>query len=75
MSATHGTTDFDPKYDHYTYPVVSLNESSGHPGFTDAIQNAKVYQLRSELEREGYTERLDTITLVGRPESLLPHSY
>jgi hypothetical protein len=54
----------DPKYDHYTYPITNPMTGSGHPGHVNAEQDAKLFQLRSELEKEGYTERLDTLTLV-----------
>lgn len=55
---------FDPKYDDYDYPTTAPEAKPGHPGHTDAEQNAKVYQLRMMLEAEGYTERLDTLTLL-----------
>jgi hypothetical protein len=56
--------NLDPKYDHYDYPTVSSNKQSGHPGHTTPEQDAQVHQLRMKLEAAGYTERLDTITLV-----------
>ncbi|TVY41135.1 Sec14 cytosolic factor [Lachnellula occidentalis] len=56
--------NLDPKYDHYDYPTVSSNKQSGHPGHTTPQQDAQVYQLRTKLESEGHTERLDTITLL-----------
>lgn len=62
--------NLDPKYDHYDYPTVSSNKQSGHPGHTTPQQDAQVFQLRTKLEADGYTERLDTITLV-RPLLLL----
>jgi hypothetical protein len=37
---------------------------SGHPGHTTPEQDAQVFQLRSILEGLGYTERLDTLTLL-----------
>jgi len=55
----------DPKYDNYDFPTVSANTQSGHPGHTTPQQDAQVHQLRTILEKEGYTERLDTLTLVG----------
>jgi len=55
----------DPKYDHYDYPTTSPNVQSGHPGHTTPEQDAQVYQLRMKLEADGYTERLDTLTLVS----------
>ena len=54
----------DPKYDHYDFPTTSPREQIGHPGFTTPEQDAQVFQLRMKLESAGYTERLDTLTLV-----------
>lgn len=54
----------DPKYDIYTYPITNPTTGSGHPGHTTAEQDALVVQMRVELEKEGHTERLDTINLV-----------
>lgn len=54
----------DPKYDNYDFPTISPNQQSGHPGHTTAEQDAQVHQLRSMLESAGYTERLDTLTMV-----------
>ena len=54
----------DPKYDHYDYPTTAPTSQSGHPGHTTPEQDAQVHQLRALLEREGFTERLDTLTLV-----------
>ncbi|KAF8423845.1 putative phosphatidylinositol transporter [Tirmania nivea] len=48
----------------YDYPAISHNKSPGHPGHTTPEQDAAVVQLRVELEKEGYTERLDTHTLL-----------
>lgn len=62
-SANPGVT-LDPKYDHYDYPTISPNKQSGHPGHTTPEQDAQVHQLRMKLESAGYTERLDTLTLV-----------
>lgn len=59
--------NLDPKYDHFDYPTVSSNKQSGHPGHTTPQQDAQVFQLRTKLEQAGYTERLDTITLVRIP--------
>ncbi|EPQ63173.1 Bgt-4504 [Blumeria graminis f. sp. tritici] len=56
----------DPKYDHYDFPTTSLCTLSGHPGHTTPEQDAKVVQLRKKLEQDGYTERLDTLTLVSK---------
>lgn len=55
----------DPKYDHYDFPTTSQTTQSGHPGHTTPEQDAQVHQLRAMLEQAGYTERLDTLSLVG----------
>ena len=57
-------TNFDPKYDHYDFPTTSPESRPGHPGHTNEEQDAKVFQLRTMLEQEGYTDRLDTLTLL-----------
>ena len=54
----------DPKYDHYDFPTTAPTKQNGHPGHTTPEQDAQVFQLRSMLEGEGYSERLDTLTLV-----------
>ena len=54
----------DPKYDQYDFPTIAPTPLSGHPGHTTPEQDAKVFQLRAELEALGYTERLDTLTLL-----------
>lgn len=54
----------DPKYDHYDFPTTSPTAQSGHPGHTTPEQDAQVQQLRMKLEAAGFTERLDTLTLV-----------
>lgn len=54
----------DPKYDNYDFPTNSVNTQSGHPGHTTPEQDAQVHQLRTMLEQAGYTDRLDTLTLV-----------
>ena len=56
--------DLDPKYDDYDYPTTAPETQLGHPGHTTKEQDAQVYQLRQMLEQEGYTERLDTLTLL-----------
>lgn len=61
--ATH-EVKLDPKYDHYDFPTTSPNVQSGHPGHTTPEQDAQVFQLRTQLEQAGYTERLDTLTMV-----------
>ncbi|KAL5357752.1 CRAL-TRIO domain-containing protein [Aspergillus floccosus] len=52
------------KYDDYDFPTTAPEAQSGHPGHTTPEQDEKVDQLRSELEQLGYTERLDTLTLL-----------
>lgn len=54
----------DPKYDDYDFPVVAPDARSGHPGALSEEQIAQVHQFRLMLESEGYTKRLDTLTLV-----------
>lgn len=56
--------DLDPKYDDYDYPVTAPETQSGHPGHTTKEQDAQVHQLRAMLEQAGYTERLDTLTML-----------
>jgi hypothetical protein len=65
MASENPSMKLDPKYDHYDYPTTSPNPQSGHPGHTTPEQDAQVYQLRMKLESDGYTERLDTLTLVS----------
>lgn len=52
------------KYDDYDFPITAPVAQPGHPGHTTPEQDAKVEQFRSELEQLGYTERLDTLTLL-----------
>ncbi|KAL1961259.1 hypothetical protein VTO42DRAFT_3205 [Malbranchea cinnamomea] len=54
----------DPKYDHYDFPTTAAVPQSGHPGWTTPEQDAQLFQLRAMLEQEGYTERLDSLTLL-----------
>lgn len=64
MTEGNPVLELDPKYDHYDFPTTSPNKQSGHPGHTTPEQDAQVYQLRMKLEAAGYTDRLDTLTLV-----------
>lgn len=64
MAATNPHLELDPKYDHYDYPTTAPEPRSGHPGHTTKEQDAAVHQLRMMLEQQGYTKRLDTITLL-----------
>lgn len=59
--------NLDQKYDDYDYPTISPTNLPGHPGHVSPQQEAQVHQLRMKLEQDGYTERLDTITLVLIP--------
>jgi hypothetical protein len=56
----------DPKYDNdiAEFPTVAPTPQSGHPGHTTPEQDAKVFQLRSQLEQMGYTKNMDTLTMV-----------
>jgi hypothetical protein len=54
----------DPKYDSFDFPATNPESGTGHPGHTTPEQDEKVVQLRKELEEEGFTERLDTLTMV-----------
>lgn len=56
--------DLSPKYDHYDFPHTVATPQDGHIGHLTDQQIAQVHQLRMMLEAEGYTERLDTLTLV-----------
>src|SRR5689334_12478192 len=60
------TLELDPKYDDYDFPTTAPVAQNGHPGFLTPEQQAQVHQLRLLLESEGYTKRLDTLTLVRR---------
>ncbi|KAI4262198.1 MAG: hypothetical protein L6R42_002615 [Xanthoria sp. 1 TBL-2021] len=62
MAAPHLKTD--SKYDDYDYPTTSPTVKSGHPGHTTPEQDAQVYQLRTQLEQAGYSERLDTLSML-----------
>lgn len=57
--------ELDPKYDDYDYPTVTAEVKAGFPGHLTPGQQAQVHQLRLMLEQEGFTQRLDTITLVS----------
>ena len=62
--ATNPQMALDPKYDDYDFPTTAPEVQSGHPGHLDEVQQAQVNQLRQLLEKEGFTERLDTLTLL-----------
>ncbi|KAL4884665.1 CRAL-TRIO domain-containing protein [Aspergillus karnatakaensis] len=63
-TATESQKAPSSKYDDYDFPTTAPEPQPGHSGHTTPEQDAKVEQLRSELEQEGYTERLDTLTLL-----------
>lgn len=63
--ATSHTLELDPKYDDYDFPVIATVPQSGHAGHLTPAQQAQVHQLRMMLEAGGYTERLDTLTMVA----------
>ncbi|KAH8673346.1 phosphatidylinositol-phosphatidylcholine transfer protein [Xylariales sp. PMI_506] len=56
--------ELDPKYDDYDFPVVAPEPMKGHPGYLTTQEEAQVHQLRLMLEAEGFTQRLDTLTLL-----------
>ncbi|KPM36269.1 Sec14 cytosolic factor [Neonectria ditissima] len=56
--------DLNPKYDDYYFPVKAATEQTGHAGYLTEGQIAQVHQLRMMLESEGFTDRLDTLTLL-----------
>lgn len=57
--------DLDKKYDNYDFPVEAAEPQDGHAGHLTEAQIAQVHQFRMMLEAEGFTDRLDTLTLVG----------
>jgi hypothetical protein len=56
--------ELDPKYDNYDFPYEAKVPANGHLGHLKPDQQAMVFQLRMLLEAEGYTKRLDTLTLL-----------
>ena len=54
----------DSKYDDFDFPTTTPEAKSGHPGHTTPEQDAQVYQLRTQLEQAGCSERLDTLSMV-----------
>ncbi|KAK3385009.1 CRAL-TRIO domain-containing protein [Podospora didyma] len=56
--------ELDTKYDHYDFPTTAPIPQNGHAGYLTTQQQAQVHQLRLMLESEGYTKRLDTLTLL-----------
>lgn len=71
MNSSSPAMELDPKYDDYDYPTTAPVAAPGHPGHLKPEEQAQVHQLRLLLEAEGYTKRLDTLTLVcDEPENL-----
>lgn len=62
MSAPN--VQMDSKYDYYDFPTIAPIKQDGHPGHTTSEQDAQLRQLRMKLEESGYSQRLDTLTLV-----------
>lgn len=58
--------DLNLKYDQYDFPHTAALFQDGHIGHLAEQQIAQVRQLRMTLEAEGYTERLDTLTMVWK---------
>ncbi|KAH7362064.1 CRAL-TRIO domain-containing protein [Plectosphaerella cucumerina] len=63
--------ELDEKYDNYgkVFPtVVPISDpkdaEKGYAGHLSEMQKAQLFQLRSMLEAEGYTDRLDTLTML-----------
>lgn len=56
--------DINAKYDDYDFPYEAAEAQDGHAGHLTEQQIALVHQLRMMLEAEGFTQRLDTLTLV-----------
>ncbi|KND89300.1 Sec14 cytosolic factor, partial [Tolypocladium ophioglossoides CBS 100239] len=56
--------DLDTKYDNYDFPYTAAEAPQGHAGNLTEEQIAQVHQLRMMLESEGYTDRLDTLTML-----------
>lgn len=55
---------FDTPYNDYDYPSVDPEGGEGYHGHLTSEQEAKLQDLRSALVKEGYTDRLDNLTLV-----------
>ncbi|KAI0424336.1 CRAL-TRIO domain-containing protein [Xylaria sp. FL1042] len=56
--------ELDPKYDDYDFPTTVSESRAGHPGFLTPMHEAQIHQLRMMLESEGFTGKLDTLTLL-----------
>lgn len=64
MASENPTMKLNAKYDDYDFPTTAPEKNPGHPGHLSAEQESQVEQLRLLLEAEGFTDRLDTLTLV-----------
>ena len=65
----------DSKYDDFDFPTKSPEVKSGHPGHTTPEQDAQIFQLRTQLEQAGYTERLDTLSMVRLVLNRYPNAW
>jgi len=64
MAAVGKQPELDPKYDDFDFPIITPNAAPGYSGHTTPQQDAQVFQFRTMLEQAGYTQRLDTLTLL-----------
>ncbi|KAK8030687.1 Sec14 cytosolic factor [Apiospora arundinis] len=64
MATENPTMTLNAKYDDYDFPTTAPEGRPGHPGHLTSEQQAQVDQLRLLLEAEGFTDRLDTLTLL-----------
>lgn len=65
MSADAAAAAATPEYHYPTVAVVDdADKDKGYPGHVTPEQEAQLFQLRSMLEAEGYTKRLDTLTML-----------
>ncbi|KAK8066249.1 Sec14 cytosolic factor- variant [Apiospora hydei] len=64
MASENPTMKLNEKYDDYDFPTTAPEKNPGHPGHLTSEQEAQVDQLRLLLEAEGFTDRLDTLTLL-----------
>lgn len=67
--------DINSKYDNYDFPHEAKEAQTGHAGHLTEQQIAQVAQLRMMLEAEGYTDRLDTLTLVRQPSFRISYRW
>ncbi len=63
--------ELDPKHDDYDFLDHRTRRSERAPGTSNRAAAGSVsYQLRLMLEAEGFTKRLDTLTLLRKPDNL-----